>query len=229
MTDPYQTLKNIHRFLVSQVLYPLLLSSALATILYIFRVFYSQSSNYSNLVWNLFLAWLPYFFSMLTALLQRTFPQRWWLLFPPAMLWLVFFPNAPYIVTDFYHLQVRTPVPLWFDIIMVAVFAWTGSFLGIVSLRTMQDIVEKYFPRWVGWIFVAFSLGLAGFGVYLGRFGRFNSWDIFLNPKVVIKEILTSVLNPFGNLTLVGFTVLFTGLLAVFYLTFTSLSHRHSE
>lgn len=223
------SIRNTHRFLVSQVLYPLILSTALAVALFITRVVYSRSPDYRNLAWNLFLAWLPYIFSMAAAGLERIFPRRWWLLLPIAALWLVFFPNAPYIVTDFYHLQVRYPVPLWFDILLIAVFAWTGSFLGIVSLRTMQDLVEKYLFRWVGWVFVAFSLGLAGFGVYLGRFGRFNSWDVFSNPKQVLQEILTSVLNPLGNLRLFGFTIIFTGLLVVFYLTFTSLSHRQTE
>jgi uncharacterized membrane protein len=229
MMKIFEPLKNIHRFLVSQVLYPLILSSVLAMILFIARVVYTRSPDYRNLAWNLFLAWLPYGFSMTAAALERTFPRRWWLLLLPAALWLIFFPNAPYIVTDFYHLQVRYPVPLWFDIVLIAVFAWTGCFLGIVSLRTMQDLVEKYLPRWIGWIFVAFSLGLAGFGVYLGRFGRFNSWDLLFSPKSVLKEILPSVLNPLSNLTLVGFTLIFTSLLVVFYLTFTSLSNRQTE
>ncbi len=219
-------LSGLHRFFLSQSLYPLILASFLSMVLFILRVLYSHVWHYANLPWNLFLAWLPYVFSFLAASWQRWFPKGWLMLPFLAILWLIFFPNAPYIVTDFYHLVYRPPVPLWFDIGLIACFAFAGCFLAVTSLRTMQELVEMYLGRWIGWLFVLISLVLSGFGIYLGRFVRFNSWDLFSNPRSVLREVAVRLANPQDHLRFVGFTLMFTAILLVFYLTFVSMSHR---
>lgn len=207
--------------------YPLLLSSLLAYGFYAFRVVYSGTSNYSNLVPNLFLAWFPYIFSLLAISTYRFHPDRWWNIIIFVLLWLVFFPNAPYMVTDFYHLNPRPPVPLWFDISLIAIFAFTGCFLAIASLRSIHLIIDRYLGKIVGWLFALFTLGLGSLGVYLGRFRRFNSWDILLQPKSVIKDIAYNILNPMDNLGFVGFTLMFASILLVFYLMFVTAANPH--
>ncbi len=202
--------------------FPLFLSTLLALGFYVFRVFYSGTSNYSNLVPNLLLAWLPYIFSVVAASAYRSHPERWWNVSFWGILWLVFFPNAPYIVTDFYHLDPRPPIPLWFDISLIAIFAFTGCFLAIASLRSIHLIVEQFAGRAVGWLFALFTLGLGSLGVYLGRFSRFNSWDILLHPKVVLSDVAYNILNPMDNLGFIGFTAMFGSILLVFYLMFVS-------
>jgi uncharacterized membrane protein len=220
----HRGLTKLHDFLATQSLYPILLSTILAVAFYVGRVFYAGIWwHYSNLVWNLFLAWIPYLFSLLAAVLFRRYPRKWWLLLLPGGLWLIFFPNAPYIVTDFLHLEYRPPVPLWYDIGLLATFAWTGCFLAIASLRTMQFLVRHYLGRFLSWVFVAGALGLSGLGIYLGRFGRFNSWDLLFQPQDVLKDILVRVFNPFNNLRFFGFTLMFTAFLLVLYLMFTSI------
>jgi len=219
-----------HRFLRSHSFYPLVLSTLLAAAFYTFRVFYSSTTNYSNLVWNLFLAWLPYIISVITSYVYQTTPKNWGLIFILIFFWLIFFPNAPYLVTDFYHLNPRPPVPIWFDISLIAIFAFTGCFLSIASLRSIHLIMEGFFGKFIGWIFAFFALGLGSLGVYLGRFGRYNTWDIFLETKSVIKEIAYNILNPADNLGFVGFTLMFTAILFVFYLMFvTSSTPRDSS
>ncbi len=218
-------LRSTHRFLVSQSFYPLVLASFLSLIFFIGRVVYTDSWNYRNLVWNLFLAWVPYGFSMLAAGIGRLAPRHGWLLILPGVAWLAFFPNAPYIITDFYHLVLRPPVPLWFDIMLIAIFAFTGFFLAIASLRTMQYLVERHLGKIIGWLFAIGALGLSGLGVYMGRFGRWNTWDILLHPKPVLKDIAEHVLNPLENPGFTGFTLMFTAVLFVFYLMFVSMSH----
>lgn len=141
------------------------------------------------------------------------------------LLWLLFFPNAPYMVTDFYHLDARPPIPLWFDISLIAIFAFTGCFLAIASLRGIHIIVERIFGKFIGWVLVLFTLGLGSLGVYLGRFSRFNSWDILLKPRSVLKDIAHNILNPLDNLGFIGFTLMFTSILLVFYLMFTTASN----
>lgn len=212
-------------FLRTHSVFPLILSSILASGFFAFRVFYSGTSNYSNLLTNLFLAWLPYILSVIAFSVYRLNRKRWVLILLLGVFWLVFFPNAPYMVTDFYHLDARPPVPLWFDISLIAIFAFTGCFLAIASLRSIHLIIEGFLGRFIGWVFALFSLGLGSLGVYLGRFGRFNSWDILLNPKSVVKEIAYTILNPLDNLGFVGFTFMFSSILLVFYLMFVTSSN----
>jgi uncharacterized membrane protein len=223
----FTSLRSLHRFIAGQSFYPLVLSSLLALSIFAGRVIYSHRDwEWRLLVWNLFLAWIPYGCSVAATAVHRLYPRRWWLLLAPGGLWLAFFPNAPYIVTDFYHLEWRWPVPLWYDIGMITIFAFTGCFLAIASLKAMQYLVKVYFGSAISWIFVAVSLGLCGLGIYLGRFGRYNSWDLAIHPKTVLKEIALKMLNPLDNLGFIGFTLMFTAMLFVFYLMFTSSSHQ---
>jgi uncharacterized membrane protein len=219
-----RSLTTWHKFLLNHSFYPLLLSSLMAISFLAFRFFYSGTYNYLNLLWNLFLAWMPYIFSVFASYFYGHAPRRWWLISIFIALWLVFFPNAPYIVTDFYYLDPRPPVPLWFDISLIAIFAFTGCFLAIASLRTIHLIIDKSLGKIIGWVFALFTLGLASLGVYLGRFGRYNSWDILLDPRSLLKEIAANLLNPLDNLGFLGFTIMFTSILLVFYLMFVTAS-----
>jgi uncharacterized membrane protein len=217
-------ISRMHRFLIGQMTYPILLSTFLSLALYLGRVYLSgRWVIYGNLVWNLFLAWIPYIFSVGAAALHRLLPKAGILLVVPGILWLVFFPNAPYIVTDFLHLEQRPSVPLLYDILLLASFAWTGLFLAIASLRTMQALVKIYLGNLISWIFVAVALGLSGLGIYLGRFERWNTWDLLFHFETILKETAKRMLNPMDNLRFIGFTVLFTAFLLVCYLTFTSV------
>ena len=220
----FKALRSVFDFLARQSLYPLLLSSGLAVTFYIMRVLYAGNWNYSNLMWNLFLAWVPYSFSFIAATFHRLLPRHWWLIPLTVLPWLAFFPNAPYMVTDFYHLAQRPPVPFWYDIGLITIFAFAGFFLAIASLRTMHQLVENALGKITGWIFAVLVLGLAGLGVYLGRFGRYNSWDLLIQPKAVLKDIAVQLLNPLDNLGFVGFTLMFTSIMFVFYLMFVSVN-----
>lgn len=217
---------RIHRFLISQAFYPIVLSSILAVAFYIGRVIYSLNDLiYRNLVWNLFLAWIPYLFSLLAIRLHLAFPRQWWLLLIPGGIWLAFFPNAPYLLTDFLNLSYRPPVPLWYDIGLLASFTWSGLFLAVASLKTMHEIVKTYLGWVVGWLFSWIALGLGGLGLYLGRFSRWNSWDLLSQPQEILAEIAKRFMDPLNNLGFYGFTLMFTAILLVCYLTFISLQN----
>ncbi len=226
------SIHRLHRFLLNEAFYPLVLASLVAGIVFAVRVYLSHSFNYSNLVWNLILAWIPYLISLFAAALRsgvRQTAQAWLLLVPFACAWLLFFPNAPYIVTDFYHLQLRYPIPLWFDIGLICLYAFTGCFLAVASLRTMQALFRPMVGRFLSWVGVTVAIGVSAVGVYLGRFGRWNSWDFLTSPKTILKEIAQPALAPRQNLGFVGFTLLFTALLFILYLMFVSFSQRVEE
>jgi uncharacterized membrane protein len=161
---------------------------------------------------------------MVTAGLHRLYVKHWWPLVAPGLAWLAFFPNAPYLVTDLYHLEYRPPVPMWFDIGLILIYAFTGFFLAAASLRTMQSLVKAFLGGWVSWLFALTAIGLGGLGIYLGRFVRVNSWDLLFHPFRIAREVAAPVLNPLDNLRFFGFTLMFTAILLVFYLMFVSVN-----
>ena len=215
-----------HRSLKNHMFYPIALSSLLAVGIFCGRVILSHNwIVYRNLVWNLFLAWIPYLVSLMVAYLFRQQRRRWWLVVLLGFIWLIFFPNAPYLLTDFLHLQERPYVPVWYDILLLATFAWTGCFLGIASLRIMQGMVERFLGKIISWLFVMLAIGASSLGVYLGRFSRWNSWDILTQPELILAEVIGKVSNPLSNLRFLGFTLLFISFLTVSYLMFISMHH----
>lgn len=214
-------LRPAHRFLAGHGLYPLVLISALTGVLFAGRVYLSRTWLFLFLGWNLILAWIPYFASLWAAGLHARHRGRWPLLIVPAALWLAFFPNAPYLVTDLGHLAARSPIPLWYDVGLLACFALSGLFLGLHSLHSMHRVVRDYVGGLLGWLFVLVSMGLGGLGVYLGRFLRWNSWDLVLNPRGVLRDVALRLLAPGQHLQAVGVTLLFSALLLTCYLILT--------
>ncbi len=182
------------------------------------RVIISGQQYFLFLVWNLFLAFIPYAISTFTAYFSHR-SKNWWLLAGSVSLWLLFFPNAPYILTDLFHLRHREGAPLWFDLLLILSFAWTGLILGYVSLADIQEVVSRTYNKVIGWLFAVGALMLSGFGIYLGRFERWNSWDIVSNPKGLVKDILLPILNPMGNMRVWGISAAFAIFLIMGYFT----------
>ena len=185
---------------------------------------YSGTGRYGFLIWNLFLAWIPFLIAYCTH--AFTLHRRWIYFVIPiaAFFWLIFFPNAPYILTDFQHLaNSRGDLPVWYDVMMLIWFAFTGLLLGMVSLFLMQEIIRREFGRWVGWGFVALVAGLSSAGVYMGRFLRWNSWDIFRDPTGIALYTFQRVQDP--SLQSIGFMGLFAMFFLFLYLTLYTFGH----
>ncbi len=184
--------------------------------LLIFRISITGQLNFIFLVWNLFLAYIPFGISTLMELKKRDIDHwQFWVIAP---IWLLFFPNAFYILTDLFHLHKIAGMPEWFDLLLILTFAISGLLLGLFSLRSMHKIVEKLHSKWVGITYVISSIILGSFGVYLGRFERYNSWDIFRMPLEITKEIANRILYPTEHPSTWGLTIGLSCLLAILYL-----------
>jgi uncharacterized membrane protein len=188
------------------------------------RVVYSGNSYYNSLVWNLFLAWIPFGLAIVVYDGFRRGAGRAQL-WSAGILWLLFFPNAPYIVTDLKYLQEWTGAPIWFDVVLVCAAAWCGLLLGFMSLYLMQAVVRRTVGAVNAWLFVLAVLTVSSFGIYLGRFQRWNSWDVFTQPERLAVNIWTQLTQPHEHPKTVAVTVLFTAFLGATYLVFYSFAH----
>ena len=177
------------------------------------RNLHTGNPNFRYLIWNLILAWVPFLLAMLFYDGQRRGMRAPGLVVLGA-LWLVFFPNAPYIVTDFVHLS-RDPLsPLWFDGLTIGAFATMGLLLGLGSLYLVQSAVRREF----GWVVVGAALLLGSVGIYLGRFVRLNTWDFFTNPHYLAYLVRLRLADPFGNPKLIAVVATSTLMLGAAYL-----------
>jgi uncharacterized membrane protein len=202
----------------------LMLSSALSVTLSAARIWYSDTRHYIFLNWNLLLAWAPLALALLLWRLDRRRGRRRLLTMTLVFFsWLLFLPNSPYIVSDLIHLLPRDNVPLWYDMIMLFSYAWNGLILGFVSLWIVQQLAARWFGQLAGWVLVMLTLTATGFGIYLGRFGRWNSWDVLVDPFGLLRQVLDYALNPLDHPRTLGVTLLFAGFLMVAYLTLTLL------
>jgi uncharacterized membrane protein len=194
-------------------------ASALCIAIVEYRNRHTGDPYYRFLVWNLFLAWVPFSLALVAYGRVRRRPDA--LGAALVVLWLLFFPNAPYMLTDFIHLG-EGPAPLWYDALMLSSFAWTALLLGFASLYLVQIVVERAAgPTW-GWACVLVALGLGSVGVYVGRFLRFNSWDALLHPLRIGRVARSELENESPRM--LAALVALTGFLLVGYLVVYSFA-----
>lgn len=148
-----------------------------------------------------------------------------------VLVWLLFFPNAPYLLTDLGHLTRLGEwmiSPLGFDVVMLLSFTLNGLLLGFVSLFLMEAVWRKQFTSRVATALSVLVLFLAGFGMYLGRFLRWNSWDFFHRPFLLLEDLLMRVLDPVGHPRTWAFTLFYASFLIILY-TIIRLWHTDKD
>lgn len=213
----------VRRFIL--IFLAMLFASVVTTTMVVVRAVYTGRVSYFFLIWNLILAWLPFLFALVIVAFRRS--QL--LLGTYGLLWLLFFPNTIYLVTDLIHLRFRVDVPIWYDAIMLFAFALTGLMLGLLSLYFVHAVVESHFGAALGWLFVLTTAVLGGIGVYIGRFLRWNSWDVFANPLTLFNDLAYNLLNPELFLKAVVTTGMLTAVFIVAYAILFLLPHISLE
>lgn len=198
------------------------------------RIYVSGNLNFLFLVWNLILAWIPLYFSHKFKLsFQKNISSestisaigkfRIGVLF---LSWLAFFPNAPYILTDLIHLKQKSGVPLWFDLILLISFAWNGLLIGFISLMEIHHSLLSRFSKKRSWGIVSGILLLSGYGIYLGRFERWNSWDLLRHPFRLMRQTIENFQDQEILLRSLGVTFSFALFLIISYGTVYFLSSK---
>jgi len=181
------------RWSVDRSVLPAIAASALAVLVLIAGpVALGQRPTHRFLLWNLALAWVPFVAALaLESLAERGRGSR-----RPtvatvtvALVWLLFLPNAPYLVSDITHLNNGSPTP-WLDLARLVSFAWAGCLLAVLSLRAVHRVVRPWAGAGAAWSVIVLATIGSGFGVVLGRFSRLNSWQAVTAPRTVVSEVV---------------------------------------
>jgi uncharacterized membrane protein len=198
----------------------------LAIFLNLLRIILFKSDSFVWLFWNIFLALIPFAISYFLFNLHKKKKLEISVLIVGSIIWLLFLPNAPYLITDLIHINVVRKVPVLFDSFLLFTIAWTGLYLWLHSVFYMEKIfLDRYVKKTVSFLIIIITI-LTSFGIYLGRFMRFNSWDVFTNPSSFSNKLFSSLSEPltyFEAPTYIEafiYTILFSIFLFVFYQSF---------
>jgi len=218
----------IHKGRTQLALLALVFASAICVALLAARALVAAELRFVFLPGNLLLAWIPLLFALAVYVLRARRSQRWMLLAGCAAVWFFFFPNAPYLITDLVHLKTRDPVPRWFDLLLFMSYAWTGLFLGYFSLYLMQEVVRNAFGRAMSWRFAIGMLALGALGVFVGRFWRWNSWNVLTKPFALAGDAMQR-LNGMEAVEAVAFSATFFAFTLLTYVTLYTMTHLHGD
>ncbi len=205
----------IHRLLLTSIGFGFLLLLA--------RTVYTGGLTFAFLVWNLFLAFVPYFFSY-SLIMRPAWMENKWKFAAVFTSWLLFIPNSFYMLTDLFHLYDSAAVPRWYDLLLILCFAWNALLMGILSVRHMEKLIHALWPFRFEWLFVYPVMLLNATGIYIGRYLRFNSWDIVSNPFRLVADMLQILAHPFDFRNAWAMILCFSFFLSILYLTLKKLS-----
>ncbi|MDR1836962.1 MAG: DUF1361 domain-containing protein [Treponema sp.] len=191
---------------------------------FLFRWLFFGNWSFYFLNWNLFLAFVPWALTTISFIkpkIQSSFISIVILL----VFWLMFFPNAPYIITDLFLLRFNTK-PIWYETLMILSYAWTGMLFGFLSLLDIEEILKRKLPRALVTCISVFLLFVGSFGIYIGRYLRWNTWDLFTKTSEVLTDIGDRFVNPFQYWETWGVTIFMGVFLNIVYWSFRLVKRR---
>lgn len=209
---------------------------ALVYFVYILWVTFFTSGGKAYMIWNVFLAFIPYSIAIGIVSLynNRNYGnKKIFLCFLGGALWLLFYPNAPYMLTDLMHLSgekfyiyanngqsitFSTEINMWNNFFTLVYGTLLGVFLGFASLNKIHSILVNVMGKYKAFLIVIFINYLSGFAIFLGRFSRYNSWDLIVHPYKILK-----IFNEELNKDTMFFTLMFGTLsIVIYYLYYIS-------
>lgn len=172
-----------------KVIKAILLMVTFGILLVTYRMFRTTYVTYVFFLWNIFLALIPFVISTIIVR-HQLIDKRPTLSLMMLCFWLLFLPNSFYMVTDLFHLKQRHSIPLWYDLLLIFTFAWAGLMIGYSSLLDIHRYLTLRNTRVLAWFNSMGTLVLVAFGVYLGRYMRWNSWDLFAQPSLLLDDVM---------------------------------------
>jgi uncharacterized membrane protein len=167
------------------------------------RIYIQNSTSYLFLAWNLLLATIPLLISVYLKRHNSNLSKL--KLIPFFAVWLLFLPNCPYIMTDFVHFFKSNSKTMWLDLLLLFSFAFSGLLFGLISINQILEIIHQKWSRKISNTLLFGICFSCGFGIYLGRVLRFNSWDIITSPISILEKSLSSYSSSTAWLMTLGF------------------------
>lgn len=205
----------------------LALLSMLVIAMIVFQIAYTGTSEHSAIAWNLLLAWIPFWLALIVYDRSRSGASTL-TLGAAAVLWLLFLPNAPYIVTDLKYIDGFSGLEALYNLVLLTSAAFTGLLLGLTSLFIVHAVARRLVGALNAWALVVAVLTLSSFGIYLGRVQRWNSWDVFVRPGSLFGDVAAGLTDPLSHQRPIAVTILFTSFLLASYLVFYSVARLSS-
>ncbi len=181
----------------------------LSVVLNILRVIIWDRVSFIYILWNIFLALLPFLVSSILININNQKKIKNYLFFIIGIIWLLLIPNAPYIITDFIHIGEVRAVPELYDSFLLFSSAWVGLLLGLHSINHIEQILKTKYKKNIALAIITIIIIFISFGIYLGRFLRFNSWDVFAKPQVFLNGIVEIFSNTKNMTEALLYTLLF--------------------
>jgi uncharacterized membrane protein len=201
-----------------RIFYALLFSTVVATVLILIGAARSGSTFYLFLIYNMGLAFIPLLLAWwLTFRLKKT---AW--LTPGnvvlTLLWLGFLPNSFYMITDLIHAQQSIGIDLLYNIVLILMCIFNALIAGYISLYLIHwALLKRFYYRNVH-LLIGGVILLCSFAIYLGRYLRWNSWDVIVNPAGLLFDVSDSVASPSTHPQVFSTTVSFFFLLTTMYI-----------
>jgi len=196
---------------------------SLAVVLNLARISIYNSTAHIYILWNMFLAFLPLVVSLILIMYENKKQLTKLRLIIGGVVWLLLIPNAPYIVTDLIHIGVGRTVPVLFDAFVLFSSALVGLVMGMYSIFHIEKILLARYGKKATSYMVTIIILLISFGVYLGRFLRWNSWDVFINPMSLFEDVKEAIVYPASH----NAVFIYTGLFFIFiFMSYMAWKHR---
>jgi uncharacterized membrane protein len=198
-------------------------SSLVAVGIVLINMAYSHSGYYLFLIYNLSLAFIAPLLALWLVIRLKTTP---WLGLPNiliTLLWLGFLPNSFYMITDLIHVQSSIGIDLLFNIVLVMLFIFNSVTAGFLSVYLVHKELLKRMYYTNAHIIIAGVFLLCSFAIYLGRFLRWNSWNVITSPFGILFDVTDTVLSPSTHPQVFATTASFFLLLGAMYVVIWQL------
>jgi uncharacterized membrane protein len=192
------------------------------------RMVYTGTSVHGSLAWDLFLAWVPFLLALVVYERVRA-GAAFRSIALLACVWLAFFPNAPYLLTELRHVSRGGRVPALYDVVLLGAAGWAGLLLGLTSLFLIHAVARRFVGSLYAWGVVVGVLVASSFGIYLGRALRWNSWDLVAHPQWLASLLGEIAVDPLGHPRPLALMVLLTLFLFGSYLVLYSFARLTPE
>jgi uncharacterized membrane protein len=213
-------------FLLRKMLVVLCFFSFIASAMLVARLFLTGSTALGFLLWNLMLAWVPIAASLWFVPTGRS--HRPITSASLLIIWFLFLPNTFYILSDFIHLRAYGDINILFDVVLLFLYSCIGFGLGLISLGVMHLWLRRTFSQYVSALLIYGTIFLCSFAIYLGRYLRWNSWDIVTNPLGLLVDISDRVVAPLDHPKTLSTTFIFFVFISLVYSSFWWLASRFS-